>query len=71
MTLVLVAALIAPAAGMLGAIVVPERATWALRAGALAAAGSWLLVLVHGSSPAAGRFHAVPLVAAAALGACL
>jgi hypothetical protein len=70
-TLVLVAALVAPAAGSLTAVVIPDRATLALRAGALVAAASWLLLLAARSGPTAGRFHASPLAAAAALGACL
>src|SRR5207248_2217782 len=68
---VLLLALVAPVAGALVGVVLPERADPAARLGAAVAAGCWLALLVDGDLVSAGRFHSVPLVAAAACGAAL
>jgi hypothetical protein len=65
----LLVAVAAPVAGVLVGAAWPARATVVGRASALASAGSWVVVLVHGGTVSAGRLHGAPLPAAAGFGA--
>jgi hypothetical protein len=67
----LLLALAAPVAGALAAVVLPERAVTVGRVAALVAAVCWFALLLDASSVSSGRFHSLPLVAAAGCGTAL
>src|SRR5256885_1939461 len=71
MAVLLVLAVLAPAASAVAAAMVPERGDYAIRVGALVSAGCWFALLVDASLISVSRLHSVPVAAAAGCGAAL
>jgi len=64
-------AVVAPVAGAVAAVLMPERGVRVMRIGALVCAASWFVLLVDGTRVSLSSIHSAPLVAAAGCGAAL